>query len=48
MRNHEGYADMTAYKAIKNAGKNKKNKAVKTWGEHLTYTMNEVSGFPRK
>lgn len=45
MRNHEGYYDPTAGKAIERAEKKQryKNKV-----KHLTYTLSEVPGFPRK
>lgn len=41
MRNHEGYYDPTAGKAIKRWKKKKPKKP-----EHLTYFLYEVPGFP--
>lgn len=44
MRNHEGYYDPTAGKAIKRWKKKKPKKPKKP--EHLTYFLYEVPGFP--
>lgn len=45
MKNHEGYMDLTAYKAIKNVSKTRRKVAgAKMRG--LTYQLREVPGFP--
>ena len=44
MKNHEGYYDPTAGKAIRRAARNKRRKGIKL--SQLTYQLQEVQGFP--
>ena len=44
MKNHEGYYDPTAGKAIRWVARNKRRKGIKLSG--LTYQLREVQGFP--
>lgn len=45
MRNHEGYTDLTAYKTIKRANKQRR-KATGLKSGGLTYQIRESPGFP--
>ena len=44
MKNHEGYYDPTAGKAIRRAARHKRRKGIKL--SRLTYQLREVQGFP--
>lgn len=45
-KNHEGYSDPTASKAIERASKKKKKKSGQN-GSRLTYKLAEVAGFKK-
>lgn len=44
MKNHEGYYDPTAGKAIRRAARHERRKGIKL--SRLTYQLREVQGFP--
>ena len=48
MRNHEGYHDPTAGKAIRRASRNRRGVANRDIFKILTYKLGEVPGFPHR
>lgn len=47
MKNHEGYYDPTAGKAIRRSSKRQKREHHAVRSRRLTYKLCEVDGFPR-